>query len=233
MHQTNKIIYAIQHLAFEDLGTLEDIFYQKGYRVRYFDAGVDDLTQALQYEGLTVILGGPIGVNDDEDYPFLKQEIDLIKQRLQQDQPTLGICLGAQLMAKALDANTYTGHHKEIGWGTLKLSNTNTVLAPLSNVPVLHWHGDTFDLPAATAHLAASEYYPNQGFQIGKSLALQFHIEVDVEHIEQWLIGHHNELKQNQVDIKQLRQDSQNNSQALQSATKQVITQYMQQIQLI
>ena len=72
-------IYAIQHLSFEDLGSLEDLFYQLGFRVRYFEAGVDDLTQAMQHTGLTIILGGPIGVYETEDYPFLQKEIDLLK----------------------------------------------------------------------------------------------------------------------------------------------------------
>ena len=99
-----KTIYAIQHLAFEDLGSLEDVFYQLGFRVRYFEAGIDDLTKALDYEGLTIILGGPIGVYETEDYPFLQQEIDLLKVRLEKNLPTLGICLGAQLIAHALGA---------------------------------------------------------------------------------------------------------------------------------
>ena len=82
-----KTIYAIQHLAFEDLGSLEDVFYQLGFRVRYFEAGIDDLTKALDYEGLTIILGGPIGVYETEDYPFLQQEIDLLKVRLKKKSP--------------------------------------------------------------------------------------------------------------------------------------------------
>ena len=109
-HTFSKTIYAIQHLAFEDLGSLEDIFYQLGFRIRYFEAGVDDLTPALNYEGLTVILGGPIGVYEEEDYPFLTDEIRLLQQRLASKKPTLGICLGAQLIARALDAKVYAGH---------------------------------------------------------------------------------------------------------------------------
>lgn len=88
-------VYAIQHLAFEDLGAWEDVFYQLGVRVRYFEAGIDDLRKAYEYTGLTIILGGPIGVYETEDYPFLQQEIDLLKVRLEKNLPTLGICLGA------------------------------------------------------------------------------------------------------------------------------------------
>ncbi|MBD0175356.1 glutamine amidotransferase-related protein, partial [Acinetobacter baumannii] len=164
MNTTNafpKTIYAIQHLAFEDLGSLEDVFYQLGFRVRYFEAGVDDLTPAFTHDGLTIILGGPIGVYETEDYPFLKDEIALLKQRLAADKPTLGICLGAQLIAHALGAKVYAGHQKEIGWGALSLSlRPNQVLSPLlNNVHVLHWHGDTFDLPENAVLLASSEIY--------------------------------------------------------------------------
>ena len=136
-----KTIYAIQHLAFEDLGSLEDVFYQLGFRVRYFEAGIDDLTKALDYEGLTIILGGPIGVYETEDYPFLQQEIDLLKVRLEKNLPTLGICLGAQLIAHALGARVYSGHEKEIGWSPLEIRfATNNILKPLAYTSVLHWH---------------------------------------------------------------------------------------------
>ena len=121
-----KTVYAIQHLAFEDLGSLEDIFYQLGFRVRYFEAGVDDLKPALNYEGLTIILGGPIGVYETEDYPFLIEEIEGLKQRLNANKPTIGICLGAQLIAHALGAKVYAGHQKEIGWSPLEIKNLET-----------------------------------------------------------------------------------------------------------
>ena len=111
-----KTVYAIQHLAFEDLGSFEDTLYQAGFRVRYFEAGVDDLKQAFEYTGLVIILGGPIGVYETEDYPFLKDEIIHLQQRLEKKLPTFGICLGAQLIAHASGAKVYPGHQKEIGW---------------------------------------------------------------------------------------------------------------------
>ncbi|MFZ0024181.1 glutamine amidotransferase-related protein, partial [Acinetobacter sp.] len=116
-------VYAIQHVAFEDLGAWEDIFYQLGLRVRYFEAGIDDLTKAFEHSGLTIILGGPIAVYETEDYPFLQQEMDLLKVRLEKNLPTLGICLGAQLIAAALNAKAYPGDVKEIGWSKLSLAS--------------------------------------------------------------------------------------------------------------
>ncbi|SDB85186.1 glutamine amidotransferase [Acinetobacter boissieri] len=230
MHHSHQIIYAIKHVAFEDLGSLEDIFYAHGYRVRYFDAGVDSLETALNYEGLTVILGGPIGVNDSASYPFLKHELALLKLRLIHNKPTLGICLGAQLMAKALGADVYAGQHKEIGWGPLEVIGHNNILSPLADIPVLHWHGDTFDLPTRAKLLASSKYYPHQAFQIGQSLALQFHLEIDTYYIEQWLIGHHHELFHHKINIDQVREESEKYGDLLKAAAKQVITQYLQQI---
>lgn len=228
-------IYAIQHLAFEDLGALEDVFYQLGFRVRYFEAGIDDLTKAMQHKGLTIILGGPIGVYETADYPFLQQEIDLLKVRLKENLPTLGICLGAQLIAHALGAKVYAGHQKEIGWSQLSITDTvNNLLEPLAETPVLHWHGDTFDLPEQAKLLASSEVYPNQAFSVGKNiLALQFHIEVAAESLEKWLIGHTCELRKANINIPALRADNEKYATALEVQAHAVLQAYLKQISAI
>ncbi|CAB1212342.1 glutamine amidotransferase [Acinetobacter bouvetii] len=225
-------IYAIQHLAFEDLGALEDVFYQLGFRVRYFEAGVDDLTKAFQHKGLTIILGGPIGVYESEDYPFLQQEIDLLKVRLEENLPTLGICLGAQLIAHALGAKVYAGHQKEIGWSKLSLSSTeNNPLASLADTAVLHWHGDTFDLPEQAELLASSAIYPHQAFSIGKNiLALQFHIEVAADSLEKWLIGHTCELRKANINIPALRADNESYASTLEEKAAQIFSQWMRNL---
>ena len=226
-------VYAIQHLAFEDLGAWEDTFYQLGLRVRYFEAGVDDLTQAFEHTGLTVILGGPIGVYETEDYPFLHQEIDLLKVRLKHNLPTLGICLGAQLIAHALGAKVYAGHSKEIGWSKLSLASVeNNPLKNLENLEVLHWHGDTFNLPTEAELLASSAVYPNQAFRIGSNiLALQFHAEVEAERLEKWLIGHTCELRQANIDIAALRADNQQYAAALEAVSVSILQEFLKHIQ--
>nr|WP_291368970.1 MULTISPECIES: glutamine amidotransferase [unclassified Acinetobacter] len=228
-------IYAIQHLAFEDLGALEDVFYQLGFRVRYFEAGIDDLTKAMQHKGLTIILGGPIGVYETDDYPFLQQEIDLLKVRLENNLPTLGICLGAQLIAHALGAKVYAGHEKEIGWSKLSLSSAeNNPLNPLTDTAVLHWHGDTFDLPEQAELLASSEIYPNQAFSVGKNiLALQFHIEVAADSLEKWLIGHTCELRKANINIPSLRADNEAYAAILETQAQAVLQSYLKQIAAI
>lgn len=227
-------VYAIQHLAFEDLGAWEDVFSQLGLRVRYFEAGIDDLRKAYEYKGLTIILGGPIGVYETVDYPFLQQEIDLLKVRLEKNLPTLGICLGAQLIAHALGAKVYAGHSKEIGWSKLTLPVAeNNPLQALENIEVLHWHGDTFDLPAQAELLASSDLYPNQAFRVGQNiLALQFHAEVASESLEKWLIGHTCELRKAQINIPTLRADHQSYAPALEQAASSVLMHYLENLQL-
>lgn len=224
-----KTVNVIQHLAFEDLGSLEDVFYQLGFRVRYFEAGVDDLSPALNYEGLTVILGGPIGVYETEDYPFLVDEIAGLKQRLKANKPTIGICLGAQLIAHALGAKVYAGHQKEIGWSQLEIKAVeNNPLAALENVEVLHWHGDTFDLPSNATLLASSSIYPNQAFSIGNNiLALQFHLEITEQSFEKWLIGHTCEIRHAGLSIPQLRTDNLAYATQLEDQTAKVIQHFL------
>lgn len=206
-----KIINVIQHLSFEDLGIFTEVLESENNEIHYFQAGVDDLTGAFSSKNPLFILGGPIGVYEVERYPFLVQETALLKQRLERNDATFGICLGAQLIAQALGAHVYAGHHKEIGWSKLQLSDLGLAspLRFLDGVPVLHWHGDTFDLPNQGAHLAGSDYYKNQAFCIGRHiLAVQFHPEVSAQSIEKWLIGHTFELNKAQIDLHKLRADS-------------------------
>jgi GMP synthase (glutamine-hydrolysing) len=222
-----KHAVVIRHLAFEDLGSLAPALEKNGYAIRYLEAGVDDL-KALQQEkpDLLVVLGGPIGVYETAVYPFLDDEIAVLRERLQAGRPVIGICLGAQLMAAALGAKVYAGHGKEIGWfPVMPASPDNNVLAPLfaSGVEVLHWHGDTFDLPDGTTHLARSTLYPNQAFAVGKhALALQFHPEVMGHQIERWLIGHACELSHANIDIPSLRAATKIHAQKLEAAATQV-----------
>lgn len=236
LHNTKlpKTIYVIQHLAVEDLGSFEDSLYAMGFRVRYFEAGIDDLRPALQYEGLTIILGGPIGVYETEDFPFLSTEIELLGERLAANLPTLGICLGAQLIARALGAEVYAGEVKEIGWSCLELKTVDAQpLSALEDIPVLHWHGDTFTLPVQAELLASSPFYPNQAFRVGANiLALQFHIEVTASSLERWFVGHRVELAQAEVDIRSLREENHRYADDLEQQSEKVLRQYLEQLEL-
>lgn len=186
-----KTALAIRHVHFEDLGIFEEALASAGYSIRYNEAGIDPV--AGENPDLLIVLGAPIGAYEEDKYPFLKDTLRLLEQRLAAQAPTLGICLGAQLIARAAGAKVYPGPAKEIGWSKLTLSEAGekSPLLHLKDVPVLHWHGDTFDLPNEALHLASTPLTRNQAFSLGSyALALQFHPEVKAEKIEHWLIGH-------------------------------------------
>lgn len=212
----------IRHLAFEDLGGFADVLARRGFDVRYFDAGVDELADIdATGSDLLVVLGGPISCNDVDEYPFLETEIELLRRRIAANRPTLGICLGAQLIARALGARVYAGTVKEIGWSPLQLTPAaqGTPLRYLGEpgLCVLHWHGETFDLPDGAVRLASTDSYPNQAFMFGSALALQFHAEVSAAGLERWFIGHTGEIHQTDgISVNQLRADTAKHAAAMQ-----------------
>ncbi len=192
-----KTAVAIRHVYFEDLGNLEPILRADGYHIEYREAGLDNLSRIDPRVDLLIVLGGPIGTYEEEAYPFLLQELALVESRLKGDQATLGICLGAQIMARALGANVYPGTGKEIGWHEFSLTQAGkkSPLNHLTETKVLHWHGDTFDLPQGALLLASTSAYTNQAFLWGKrGLAVQFHPEAQLSTLERWYIGHACEL---------------------------------------
>lgn len=209
----NKTAIVIRHIHFEDLGTLEPLLQERGYALRYIDPAIEDLAalDALAPD-LLVVLGGPIGAFDEAIYPFLAGELALVRQRLDAGTPLLGICLGAQLIARVSGANVYPLGVKEIGFAPLTLTEAGerSALSHLGAVPVLHWHGDQFDIPDGAERLASTPTGANQAFALGDTvLGLQFHLEADARHIERWLLGHACELGQAGIDPRALREDAQ------------------------
>ncbi|HET6375697.1 MAG TPA: glutamine amidotransferase [Methylocella sp.] len=206
-----KTAAAIRHVHFEDLGTFAGPLARTGYEIQYRDIGRTTLPDPLA-PALLIVLGAPVGVYEDDKYPFLRDEIALLKARLGAGRPTLGICLGAQLIAQALGAKVYPSGHKEIGWAPAALTGAALAspLRHLAGTPVLHWHGDTFDLPQGAVHLASTALCRNQAFSLGANiLGLQFHAEVDPSAgIEPWLVGHAAELASANLDPRSLREGS-------------------------
>lgn len=234
-----KTCVAIRHVAFEDLGSLEPFLWEAGFDVTYREAGWDELDaiDALAPD-LLVVLGGPIGAYDDESYPFLTHELRLIESRLAAGRPLIGICLGAQLMARALDAKVYpNGGVKEIGWSPLTLTEAGRTspLALLDSVPVLHWHGDTFDLPEGATLLASTSVTRNQAFRWGKSaLGLQFHIEAHALGLERWFIGHAAEIGSVPgLSVPALRHETRRCAPMLEECGPQVLARFLSDIMLV
>lgn len=193
-----KQAVAIRHVHFEDLGTFGPVLEAHGYTIRYVDTGIDDLAAVDPIApDLLAVLGGPIGAYEEDRYPFLQAELTLIDRRLASGRPILGLCLGAQLMARAMGAEVRPGPAKEIGWGPLTLTDAGKAgpLRHLRGEPVMHWHGDMFDLPPGAERLAATEICPNQAFSKGPAiLGCQFHPEAAAGGFERWLIGHASEI---------------------------------------
>lgn len=205
-----KLAVAIRHVPFEDLGILQALLTDRGYSVAYREAGVEPLQEeTTQKADLLVVLGGPIGAYEDDRYPFLVDELRLLEKRCADRLPTLGICLGAQLLARCLGGRVFSLGSKEIGFAPLELteSGQRSALQCLAGVPVLHWHGDTYSLPKGARRLAFTAVCPEQAFDVGETiLALQFHVEWDVGRFEQWLIGHAVELAAAGIDPRTLRE---------------------------
>ena len=226
-----KTVLAIRHVAFEDLGAFAAALEAAGYAIRYADMGVDEIADLAQPD-LLAVLGAPVAAYDDGLYPFLKAERDFLAARLQAEKPTLGICLGAQLMARALGARVYPGPAKEIGWKPVSLTPAGaTSLAPLEGLPVLHWHGDTFDLPEGAILLAGTDVCPNQAFAIGRhGLAFQFHPEAQEAGFERWLIGHAYEIAAAGISVTKLRADTKEFAGAAAQQGQQVLRDWLAQL---
>jgi len=206
---TSKKCLVYRHVPFEDLGVFEPLLNAAGYDVEYFEVGSADFDIIAPVAAdLLIVLGAPISANDAADYPFLDEEIRNIRGRVENGRPTVGICLGMQLIAAALGAEVKPGAEPEIGWGPIDLTRagSESVLSPLAGMPVLHWHSDTAALPKNAALLAQTDLCANQAFSVGPNvLALQFHIEINPERIEQWLIAHAVELAKAGVKPNKIR----------------------------
>jgi GMP synthase (glutamine-hydrolysing) len=182
-----------QHVPYEPLGTLDPKLRESGFRIRYVNFGRNPhLRPSLEGYGGLVILGGPMSVDDVDLHPHLATEAELVLEAIAKEIPILGICLGAQLIAKALGAEVRAGETKEIGWHDVALTDEGTsdpLLGHLgSETRLFQWHSDVFELPDGAVHLASSQRCAYQAFRFGTNVyGFQFHLEVDEPLIERWL----------------------------------------------
>ncbi len=210
----NMSVLILKNVPSEGPGTIEDFLREKGMQYRIVDCQRESIPQSQDVD-ILVMLGGPMSVNEEDIYPFLTAEIELARSCISKGKKVFGICLGAQIMARALDARVYRGPGPEVGWHDIELTEDgikDPLVKKLAVHPragdfwkrfrVFHWHGETFDVPTGAVRLARSEMYPNQAFRYGaNAYAFQFHIEVKKDMIYEWL----NDQTQ---DLGQLRRET-------------------------
>ncbi len=175
--------HILQHVSFEGAGCIIDWLNRKGANISYTRLYDNEILPDPDTVDLLIIMGGPMSVNDEYDYKWLKDEKEFIKAAIDKKTAVLGICLGAQLIASALGAKVYANNNKEIGWFPVDAEPNELPLfrfQPRSTV--FHWHGETFELPDGAIRLASTEVCKNQAFQIGSNvIGLQFHLEATPE----------------------------------------------------
>lgn len=187
-------VLVIMHAESEGPGTLGGFLAAAGATVRTVRLHAGDMLPR-DPAGIDAIvsMGGPMNVYEEARYPFLRDETEFLREAIRQDVPTLGICLGAQMIAKACGARVVRSPQKEVGWSEVTLTDTG-VRDPLFQgqprvMPVFQWHEDMFELPEGSQLLATSPACPNQAFRCGRAWGLQFHIEVTREMLGEWFAG--------------------------------------------
>jgi len=175
-------IHSLQHVPFEDIGSMASDFRARGYSVSSTHWYRGDAAPAVGDFDALVVMGGPMGIYDEAIYPWLADEKILIKEAIAAGKIVLGICLGAQLIADVLGGKVTRNAHKEIGWLPLAINPAATahpIAQVLARYPeVFHWHGDTFTLPPGAVHLASSEGCANQAYIFKDQVyGFQFHLE--------------------------------------------------------
>jgi GMP synthase (glutamine-hydrolysing) len=182
----------VRHTPFEGAAGFRQPIEEAGYQFERINVSDPGFTWLDWLDpDLVVVMGGPMGVYERETYPWIDGEVTGLALRIAARRPTLGICLGSQMIAAALGCRVYPGPLKEVGFAPITLTEAGAAspLRHVAGVPVLHWHGDTFELPDGAELLAATHLYANQAFRIGDSLlAIQFHPEMGEDpRFAEWL----------------------------------------------
>ncbi len=232
-------VLVFRHVPHEGIGTIEPFLKRSNITIDYCDLfQTSFIPQNLDAYDFVISMGGPMNADETERYPFLKSEREALSKAIHSGKPVLGICLGAQMIARALDAKVYPGRQKEIGWFPIQLSEAGKkdrlfrAINDFSPV-VFQWHGDTFDLPKGATLLASSHLFPHQAFKCGDSVyAFQFHIEVTRDMICDWIKKGEEELKplRQSVSAKKIVREINEHESSLQELSEKVYEELFSQI---
>lgn len=177
-------LHWLQHVPFEGLGTIEDWAEEQGFDISCTRLYEDEELPEVDSFDWLIVMGGPMGIFDYNDYPWLTDEKEFIELAIDEEKIVVGICLGAQLMADVLGANVFPGPMKEIGWFPIQRCQEAPALIP-EKLTVFHWHGDTFEIPEGAVPLATTEPGINQGFVFNDTaIGLQFHMETTADSMD-------------------------------------------------
>ncbi len=194
-------ILIIKHIDIEGPGLIEE--FLKNEKIKYKILCLEEEAEFPPVDKFThfIILGGPMSVYEEDKYPFLRKEDIFIKESIKKEKSILGICLGAQLIAKALGAKVFKAPVKEIGWYKVSLTVDGLKDPIFSGFPaefnVFQWHGDTFEIPDGAKWIAASSSVTNQAFRYGRNIyGLQFHLEVTEQMVDEWIKTYEEEFNE-------------------------------------
>jgi len=223
------IALVLRHAEIAHLGNLDAVLRDHGYEIRYVDVAVESPRDHPEPD-LLVVLGGDMGVYEKKAHPFLVDELEYLRGRLAAERPTLGICLGAQLIAEALGETVRKGKTVEIGFRevTPTEAGLDSPLRHVAGVPMMQWHGDTFGLPSGAVRLASSSAYSNEAFALGDyALAVQFHPELTADMHESWVIDGLSELAGLEIEPDDLRRDALTKGPAMQAASVAMFSEWL------
>ncbi|MGB4107525.1 MAG: glutamine amidotransferase [Alphaproteobacteria bacterium] len=222
-----KTALVITHEKHEGPGQFGEILRARGFGIRVIFTPAESITDFDPLvPDFVLVMGGPMGVYEEDIYPFLKEEKDFLAKRIKADRPTLGVCLGAQIIAAALGEPVFKGRPgQEIGWNKLEIKNKNHPIRHLAGdkTNMFHWHGDTFDLPKGAELLASSNMYENQAFGVGRNvLALQCHPEITRALSVEWLDTMGAEVTRSKIvgDIEELKEQTDKNIDTMNTQAK-------------
>jgi len=235
-------ILVFQHVPYEPLGTLDPLLKEAGFRIRYVNFGREPESRPNLdgYEAL-IILGGPMNSDQIDTFPNLNTEIEIIREAVERQKSVLGICLGAQLLAKALGGSVKRNRAREIGWYDVRLTDEGADDPVLSTFKpeqrVFQWHEDGIELPPGTVHLAASDASPVQAFRHGEhAYGFQFHLEVSESLVDRWLTVPVNQqmldAEVGRVDPDDIRQQTAESISALEALSRETFSRWIDRFEI-